>query len=312
MIRRRTRQNPRHPLLAGLTLLLICTATSALSPQATAAPITFNTALPVAQGEGIVRLQGKWMRATGDPTGLERELDILAAPLVGAYGVSDKLALFAIVPLLDKDLDVTTAAGRRERPTSGLGDVLLLGRYTVVQRDRPGRTFRLAPFLGLEAPTGEDDRSDTLGRLPPGLQIGSGSWDFTVGSVATWQTLDWQFDASLAYRNNTEANGFAFGDEARLDLSYQRRILPRTLGGGVPRFLYGVLESNLVWQDRDRTHGVDGPDSGGFTWFLAPGIQSVGRRWVVEAAVQVPVVQSLHGNALESDFILTLSTRVNL
>jgi hypothetical protein len=295
-------------MVAAFLVLIVA---SALPSRVAAAPITFNTALPVAEGEGIVRLQGKWIHATGDSSVLERELDVFAAPLVGVYGVSDKLALFAIVPILDKSLEVNTAEGRRERPTSGLGDVTLLGRYTVVKRDRPGRTFRLAPFLGIEAPTGEDNGSDALGRLPPGLQLGSGSWDFTVGSVATWQTLDWQFDASLAYRNNTEANGFAFGDEARLDLSYQRRILPRTLGGGVPRFLYGVLESNLVWQDRDRTHGVDAPDSGGFTWFLAPGIQSVGRRWVVETAVQVPVVQSLHGNALESDFILTLSTRVN-
>jgi len=45
--------------------------------------------------------------------------------------------------------------------------------------------------------------------------------------------------------------------------------------------------------------------------FLTPGIQYVTKRIVVEAAVQVPVVQDLNGNALENDFIGILSFRVN-
>lgn len=289
-------------LVAGLVL--------AATP-AKAAPITFNTALPVTWGEWILRLQAKGFDFASDPTGLNRDLSVQALPLVGVYGLTPRFTLFAIAPLLDKELEVDTPLGRRSRGDSGLGDMTLLARYTAWQRDASGRTLRLAPFGGVEAPTGRDDARDDLGPLPPSLQLGSGSWDPLLGVVFTYQTLDRQTDASASYQFNTEANGFEAGDEARLDFSYQHRVWPRELGAGVPAFLYAVLESNLVWRDRDAMDGTDVVDSGGTIWFLAPGLQYVHKRWVLEAAVQVPVTQNLHGAALETDWIGTLSLRVN-
>ncbi|MFQ5876242.1 MAG: transporter [Acidobacteriota bacterium] len=298
----------RTGAIAGVLLL----ATWAPVGPALAAPLTFNTALPVARGEGILRIQFRRFSSTGGPGAQDRELTVRAFPLVGVYGASGKLALFAIAPIIDKTLELTTPMGRRTRNVSGLGDTAFLARYTTYRRDRPGRTTRVAPFVGVEAPTGEDAETDELGRLPRALQLGSGSWDYRVGTIATWQTLRWQLDGSISYQLNTEANDFEFGDEARLDLSYQYRVWPRELGEGVPAFLYAILESNVVWQDRDVVDGLEDPDSGGVTWFLAPGLQFVRKRLVVEAAVQIPVERNLNGAAPETDFITTLSVRVNL
>ena len=297
----------RRSVVAGALALMIC----APFPPILAAPITFNTALPVAKEEGIFRFQFKYLSSSDDPSPMDRELDVRSFPLVGVYGVSAKLSLFAIVPVLDKNLDETTPMGRRTRSVSGVGDTILLARYTTYKRDQPGQSTRVAPFVGVVAPTGKDDETDDLVRLPQPLQLGSGSWDFQVGTIATRQTWGWQMDSSLSYQFNREANDFEFGDEARLDLSYQRRLLPRELGEGVPSFLYGVLESNVIWQDRNSLNGLEDADSGGTTWFLAPGIQYVSTRLVIEAAVQIPVVQNLNGTALENDFITTLSARVN-
>lgn len=283
----------------------------AASAPAAPAPITFNTALPVTQGEGIVRILAQRLAFADDPTPQDRELRVDAVPVVGVYGLAPKLTLFAIVPLLDKELEVSTPAGRRTRGDSGVGDTVLLARYTAHQRDDPRGTLRIAPFAGVEVPTGQDDEEDALGRLPQPLQLGSGSWDPLAGVVVTRQTLAWQVDASLSYQANTEANDFELGDEARLDLSYQRRVWPRELGEGVPAFLYAILESNLTWQDRHEAGAAQVPDSGGNAWFLAPGIQYVRKRFVVEAAVQIPVAQDLNGAALESDWIGTFSARVN-
>lgn len=291
-------------------VVLACTA-AVTAGQAVAAPITFNTALPVTQGEGIFRIQAKQFAFAGDPTALDRDLEVNALPLVVAWGATPRLTIFGIAALLDKELAVEMPDGRAIRGDSGLGDVTLLARYTAFQRDAPGSTFRVAPFLGVEAPTGSDDEEDGLGRLPQPLQLGSGSWDPMAGVVVTRQTLERQVDAAFTYQANTEANDFVFGDEARLDASYQHRVWPRELGGGVPAFVYAVIESNLVWQDRDEVGGGEVADSGGATWFLAPGIQYVRKRFVAEAAVQVPVAQDLRGAALEPDWIGTLSARVN-
>ena len=276
-----------------------------------AAPITFNTALPVAKGEGIFRIQTKYIQSTDDPSTLDRELTVWAFPVVGVYGITEKLAVFGIVPVLDKNLDVDTPMGRKTRSVSGPGDVTFIARYTVWKQDRPGQTFRIAPFVSIETPTGEDDEEDSLGRLPRTLQLGSGSWDPSLGIVITRQTLDRQIDASVSYKLNTEANDFEFGDVARLDISYQHRIWPKKLEFGVPAFVYAVLESSLICQDKNRLNGMDDSNSGGTTWYLTPGIQYVTRRIVAEVAAQLPVVQDLNGTALENDFTAILSFRVN-
>ena len=299
----------RHLRWFGVVPALVLTALPA------SAQITTNTALPVAEGELIVRELAKFLRATGDSSPMDRELSVTEIPTVAVYGATPRLALFGILPYLDKELDVTTPMGRTTRGDSGIGDFTFLARYTVRQWDSPGETKRLAPFLGLKVPTGEDEETDSLGKLPQPLQLGSGSWDPIVGSVFTWQTLDWQLDTSASYQFRTEANDFEFGDVARLDVSFKHRLWPRDLESvseGVPGFLYGALETNLIWQDRDDVLGSGDPDSGGFTWFVAPGVQYITKRVIFEAAVQLPVVQDLNGDALETDYIVSVGIRVNI
>jgi hypothetical protein len=263
----------------------------------------------VAKGEFVFRQLFIVSQSGDDLTPANRDLTAWAAVSVLGYGATPRLALFGVMPYGDRDLDLTVAGEPRERSANGLGDLNLFGRYTVFQRDWPGRTLRLAPFAGLKAPTGEDDERDALGRLPPPVQPGSGSWDAFGGIGGTYQTLRYQVDAQLLYRANTEANDFEAGDVASLDASLQYRLWPRQLTGGVPAFLYGVIEANLAYQDKDEATGRDDPNSGGMRLFLTPGLQYVTRRWVLEAAVQLPAFQDLHGAALETDYVVHAGLR---
>ncbi|MFQ5784947.1 MAG: transporter [Alphaproteobacteria bacterium] len=292
----------------GLALAIL----AGLAGVARAAPETFNTALPVPKGEFIFREQFLYKKASDDPSPADREVTVGGGISVLGYGVTGDFAVFGVLPYLHKSLDVTTAGGQRvTRDTDGIGDARLFARYTVFHDDAPGRTFRVSPFAGVELPTGDDDDSDALGTLPATLQLGSGSWDPFVGIVATYQTLAYEVDVATSYKANTEANGFAFGDEARFDASLQYRLWPRVLKGGLPGFLYGVLETNLIHQDKDEIGGADDPNSGGVTLFVSPGVQYVTRRWVLEAIVQLPAFQDLNGSALEDDFTVRAGFRFN-
>lgn len=283
----------------------------ALPIHVISAPITFNTALPVADGQFIYRQQLQWLRSNDDPSGARRDMRVLAAVSVLAYGINHKLAVFGALPYTDKSIEVTPAGMRIERDNRGLGDVTGFARYTLWQNDVKGRTSRLAAFGGFTAPTGDDDESDRIGRLPPSLQNGTGATDWLGGVVASHQSLKYQFDGQLSYRNNREANNFEAGDQARLDLSWQHRLWPRVLGAGVPAFLYGVLEVNALHQEKNRINGDRDDNSGGTTLWLSPGLQYVTRRWVVEVILQKPVAQNLNGTALENDLRLTTGFRVN-
>jgi len=106
------------PALLQRSLWMIAVLLLTESP-ASAGPITTSTALPVHEGELILRGQMKFTRATGDPSPLNRDLTVWAAPSVAVYGVNEKLALFGVFPYLDKELKVTTPAGRRTRGDAG-------------------------------------------------------------------------------------------------------------------------------------------------------------------------------------------------
>lgn len=186
-----------------------------ISSMAWSAPITFNTALPVAKSEFVFRQKFVVNQSGHDPAQADRDRTAWSAVSVLGYGITSKLALFGVLAHVSKDLDITVAGERFNRHGDGLGDFSLFGRYTVYQRDWPGRTLRIAPFAGFKAPTGKNDASDSLGRLPFSVQPGSGSWDAFGGIVTTWQTLDYQVDGQVGYRGNGAANGFAAGDQVR-------------------------------------------------------------------------------------------------
>lgn len=300
----------RH--LAALTGTIILAAVAGMPPTALAGAQTFNTALPVAEGTFVLRQQVIHRRGGDDPDAANRETAAWASVSVLGYGITSDLTLFGALPVAAKRVDATTPGGARvERDTHGLGDMRLFARYTVFQDDAPGRTFRIAPFAGVEMPTGRDDDSDRLGRLPQPAQVGSGSWDGFGGVVATWQTLDYEIDVQAAYQANTDANGFEFGDVARLDGSVQYRLWPRKLGAGVPGFLYGTLGANLIHRQENENRGVADPTSGGTQVFLAPGVQYVAKRWVLEGSVQIPVAQDLNTAGVEDAFIARVGFRVN-
>jgi len=281
--------------------LLLCLAASGAS----GAPITFNTALPVARGEFINRELVVLTRAD------DRQRDLNANALVSVlgYGANADLAFFGVLPYLDKELKTTVRGVRLTRSSEGFGDASLFARYTFFKQNAPGHTFRIAAFGGVKAPTGDDDDRDALGRLPVPLQSGSGSWDVFGGLVTTYQTLAYQVDAQLSYTAKSEANNFEGGGEIRLDSSFQYRLSPRTLGRGTPDFLYAVLEANILHGSKNRVFGSRDQNSGGTSIFLSPGLQYVNKRFIVESSMQLPVSQNLNGEALKNDYVARLGFR---
>ncbi|MDX8378341.1 MAG: hypothetical protein R8L53_10005 [Mariprofundales bacterium] len=277
-----------------------------------AGPIGFNSALPLSEGVGIVRSQVMMVRKTGDSTSMNRKATATIIPLVMAYGVSPQLALFGVLPYVKKRLDITVGGMRINRQSIGIGDGKLFARYTIYQSDQHGDTLRIAPFAGLKVPSGQYQQSDSVGVLARPLQVGSGSWDPFAGLAVTRQTLAWEFDGAISYRYNSQASGFTFGDEARLDTSFQYRIIPSTLANsGMPAFVYAVLESGVIWNGKNNIAGVSDGNSGGVIWNIAPGLQYVTRRFVLETVLQIPTVQRPNGTALTTDWVWTAGVRWN-
>jgi len=272
-----------------------------------AAPINSNVALPVRKGGFVFRSQVRWLRATDDPTPSDKEVNVVAIPNVLVYGATPDLALFAIFPYFFRNVELTdTSSGKRiDKNDNGIGDLTLIARYTVYAKDYPSGTARFAPLAGIKLPTGNDD-------LEP---ITTDSIDFQLGGVATvtWDIGRHEIDADIIYRINTEAENFEKGDEFVYDLAYEFRVYPWTLPNvGVPNFIYLVAEANGVFSKKSEQNGKTLDNSGGNIIFLSPGVQFATKRYILEASIQLPIIQDLNGNQVETDFVLTAGFRVNL
>jgi hypothetical protein len=270
-------------------------------------PINSDVGLTPHKGEFIFRVQSRYLRKSDDPLNAGRSVDEVVVPFVGVYGFTAKSSVLVKVPIIYRELKT---AGGAIRSDHGPGDVTLLGKHRFFTHNFKGGTARVSAIAGLELPTGDDNARDSLGLLPKGIQLGSGSVDVIAGGTATLQTLDYQFDMDVRYIFNNEANNFEFGDVFKYNLAYQKRIWPSILPGkGIYSQWNAVLELNGVLERKSELGGVDVASSGGNTVYLSPGIQFVSKRSVVEFSFLYPVIQNLNGSQLETDYSLALSYR---
>lgn len=289
-----------------LEILWVCLIVILIFPAGlNAAPVTFNSAMPVAEDDAVFRLKTTTLRSSDDPSPLNRDLTVQATAFIGAYGWNSDLALIGVAPYLDKEQARSTWSS--PRGDVGLGDIRGFARYTIYRDNyRRGQTA-IAPFAGMETPTGEHEKSG----LPRPLQLGSGSWDPFGGMVFQQAGLYKSHYATVSYQNNTEADGFEFGNEFRINYAFQRYLLKRNPDNGPSSVLYGQFEVNYLDQDNHELNGIENPNTGGSTLYFTPSFQLISRRWVIESALQIPVEQNLNGNALKADYTFTLGGRVN-
>ena len=258
---------------------------------AEAAPITFNTALPVSDGEVIIRGQFVFTESSGENTNINR----FTAQTINGYGITPKWSVFGVIPLTH----IETETGGVTSDSFGLADVVLFSRYEVLRLDGRGATARLAPIFGVRLPTGEDG------------QTGDGSVDIFGGLIGTIATTNYNLGSQLVYTVNREADGFEAGDTLAFDASLQYRLWPQKLSAATAGFLFGVIEGNVTWQDDARFGGVLADGTGGASFSLSPGAQYATQRWIFDLAVTIPIADSFNNDSIRPDYSVLTSLRVN-
>lgn len=180
--------------------MLACLACFLLLESALAAPISTNTPLPLSNGEIVFREQWVFARSSDSVAGARRELDRLEARSVLGYGLTPRMAVFGVLPIVD----IHRKFFGTKSSEFGLGDAAVFARHEVLRVDAPGRTFRFAPFAGVRLPTGRDGKT------------GDGSVDFFGGIIATVASTRWNLDSQLWYDLHRVADGFERGDSINL------------------------------------------------------------------------------------------------
>lgn len=269
-------------------------------------PINTETAL-LAGFTNAFRTYDQEIDRSGElPGGMRGDLHVHAVPMIFPYAITQgKWVMAAAIPYLDKKLDLHGPAGTTRLEENGFGDLRLLAEYAYYIKDKKEKTTRAIAIGGIDLPTGSHGDPS----LPPGLWNGSGATSYLIGTAFSYIPARWGLYSDLIYRITTEGAGFEFGDTLRYDLAVGYRLWPAIYEIYPSPQVNLYLELNGLWEQRSRdfrpsANGNKVPDSGGNTIFFSPGIQYIptGRAFLMEASVQIPVVENLNGNQLKTDY----------
>lgn len=177
----------------------------------------------------------------------------------------------------------------------GLGDVQVSARYELLRAGGFIPRHVLAVVGALKLPTGNSHR---FGGDDPHLQLGTGSWDPSVGLWYTFGDNPWTWYGGATFRLSTEnSHGFRYGNAAFGTAGVRRALFDS-------RLLLS-LEAQARWAGYDTSSeamaamgGMSGsdPNSGGFLGYATAGAAvGISDNLLARLQVQVPVVSRLNG-----------------
>ncbi|HEY5676948.1 MAG TPA: transporter [Myxococcales bacterium] len=179
-------------------------------------------------------------------------------------------------------------SGSVDDTARGLGDVQLTGRYELLRAGGFVPRHVLSVVAGLKLPTGANNRTMD-GEVDEHIQLGTGSWDPSLGLWYTFGDHPWTWYTGGTVRLNTQnSRHFQYGNVLSAIAGVRRAFFNE-------RFFLS-LEGQARYAGYD--HGSSGtdPNSGGFLGYATGGAAfAIGMDLLARIQVQVPVVSDLRG-----------------
>jgi hypothetical protein len=286
----------------------------------------------------------------GQPTGkfmaVPTSMDMKMLNFTAGYSFSDDF--FGGVMLMYKrnSMDMkfspmmatTTGQNGFTMESSGIADTMLMGKYRLFSDDPLIPTREASLLIGLNLPTGSIDAKNSnhplamrqSEQLPYGMQLGSGTYDPTVGLLYQGSKSPYWWGANAMYTARLYDNDrdYRLGDEFRLDLygMYQFRynlLAQAQLNGSYWGKIHGEMDEAKAGTSGHVTK--NDPTSPYMTPLWDPNnyggrkvMATLGFQWqpaplhIIDLNIGVPVYQHLNGPQLEEKYRVMLTWYVEI
>jgi len=228
---------------------------------------------------------------------LDQSVVATVVPIVFPYNITSDFLVGITVPLMN----VRSKSTAGSVTSIGLSDVSIFAKHLLVQVDGLQETFRVLGKASVKLPTGSKDLA------PP---LGSGSWDASIGAVAGWVGKRFGLYGDVSYALNGSSKGYSYGNTFIYNAAIGFRVSPAEYEDYPSAQWNLYMELLGKYSKKDQASGALNESSGGYTLFLAPGIQFIPSRvLLLEASLGIPVLQNLHGTQLGTDYTLSAGIR---
>jgi hypothetical protein len=220
--------------------------------------------------------------------------------------------------------------------SNGIADTMLMTKYRLFTDDPLIPKSQASFFFGLSVPTGSINEKNAKhplvaqqdDQLPYGMQLGSGTFDPTVGILYQGSLSPLWWGANLLYTGRLYNNkrGYRLGDELRLDLYAMYQVRHDTV---LELQLNSSRQGSIEGEMDDVTNGLVGVSGMTATGFIAPlwdpdnyggkkVFATIGLQWqpiplhIINAQFAVPLYQNLNGPQLAEEYRVMLTWYIEI
>lgn len=196
--------------------------------------------------------------------------------------------LLAFIPYNESRLESDDGINQHH----GMGDITINGNYNLMNRltlNKDTNTIDQQLWIGagIKLPTGEFNVQESEIVSSANSQPGSGSLDFLLNALYTFQIKSWGLNANINYKINQSAEHFKFGNRFSptvfLFRAFHLGLLTLNPNIGL---LYELFGAN--WYNNEKV-----ADTGGHTLFAGTGLEIQYKKLAIGCNVQLPVSSEL-------------------
>ena len=219
--------------------------------------------------------------------------------------VTEKIQISALIPYHFHERELT--AGTED--ISGLGDVTIMGLYTLYETKNDSAVFthKVNVGAGIKIPTGKFTEANNLGTINQSFQLGTGSWDYSVVSEYVINRKDLGLNTTLNYILKTEnSKNYQYGDQfnyaTTLFYLFDFKTIQLVPQAGVAGEIY----------QKNRQHNLDVPNTAGDILFGKFGIEAGKDKFSVGINAMLPVKQNLSNGNMEANYRWSINLNYTL
>lgn len=218
--------------------------------------------------------------------------------------VVKNVQISALVPYHFHNRQLSTG----EQKIDGLGDITILGLYTIAQTKSDSAQFvhQLQLGGGLKAPTGKYD-AQNKGSVNPSFQVGTGSWDYLLAGEYTVKHKSFGLNSMVNYAFKTENDDhYQFGNQfnygSTLFYQIQTSGISFVPQAGISGEVYGT---NKQFQEDIR-------DTKGDIVFGKLGLEAGKDKFSLGINAMIPINQNLTGGRVEANYRWSINLNYSL
>jgi hypothetical protein len=266
--------------LHAVRVALAFFAVVSINHNAHATGITADVGLTPPIDRWIFRSQLRYMERD-DPTAMGRNMEMYMVPVVLAYGVRPEMTVIVRQPFIRRTMEMPTG----DVQDTGRGDLAVIGKYRLLRINHPNYIVGVAPTLGIELPTGDDD-------------IAADTWDILAGIYISGRRGPLGADLNLEYKTTgiEDRDANRPGDEFTATLSLAHQL---TLNRQATMSLWPLVELAYTHESNTRANSQKDDNSGEDALLVSPGLKFARQSFMLELLLQLPLEQEQNGNQLE-------------